>query len=295
MNGVDSMSTTSATEKWGKLTRRDITFLDALGIEMVLTAQALGADTRVTQNNHVILRSPDGSDTLAISRNLASYNRGAQNARAQFKRVFGMTLEQAQARLKAEVRQERRRQSKNAAPAPQPVAEPELFHCPAKDCASKFTEYVTLERHVDDQHYRCTAEGCHYVARTAQGLTPHRRIVHEGWKPRKGTGKTNKADTSVEEVPVATQQVEKEAMETTAPEQAEESLDHLEELMKREDYLVIKRPQTLEDFQEALRRMLPPTGPSLREQELEDELAKVMTELEDLQAKVALLKETLGL
>lgn len=318
----------TATDKWGKLSRRDLTFLDKEATEMTMLAMAMGAEGRVSSSGHVIIRAK-GGETMSISRNLTSHNRAAQNARAQFKRIIGVTVEEA----KAKVIEAQRRAARKAVAVEQEKAATAMaeakptLECPAKDCIETFSTPSARHGHITMMHGVCDYPGCvivtetyqgPHVANSKQGMVSHRRIAHEGWRPRKGTGKTTTDDsgkrikvspgltiepemveekpepvpeTKVETKPEPVPQVKAEP----EPEEEETGLDELETLMKREDIIVLKKPTSADEILAAIAKILPPSGPSEREQELERELSEVKRQFDDLKAVVEMLNETMSL
>lgn len=183
----------SARATWGHLGNGDLRAFDDLGKELIRLAMERGGEGRVSSKGHVILRSPSGA-TMAVARNLKSGNRGAQNARSQFVKVFGPLDESPEW---AQV------------PAPEKEPEPELvpvgsgeptLTCPVSTCDAVFVTEGARYSHCEKVHHKCAQPGCGFVGKSAQSIRAHVRIVHEGFRPAKGTSKVRKVTDTLDQI-----------------------------------------------------------------------------------------------
>lgn len=170
----------SKLDTWRKLTRDDLRgWLDDDQTKLVLYAMEAGGVGRVSRNGHIILRN-DRGQTMSVGRN--GHKRTKQNTAAELVRLFGAPVEKAQAR--AEARAARPRSQGSLALAPEPDADETLMPCPAHKCEATFVTEGARYAHIAAKHpYKCPVEGCGFACDTPQGISMHRRIVHEGWRP----------------------------------------------------------------------------------------------------------------
>lgn len=157
--------------------------------------------------------------------------------------------------------------------APRPAA---WVACPAKGCALAFPTEGARYSHVEREHVKCTEPGCDAVSINERGSVTHRRLAHEGWKPRQGTGRKEAS------VPEATGDAVTDAAPapgTPTPPQDRE-------------------PQVTDAARlQGIRNLL---GPDPRIGELETEVAKLRRQLadqrqraNDAEARLALMREAL--
>lgn len=172
------------------LTRQELKGFDRTARDIILKAMERGGTGRVSSRGHAILRAPNGQ-TMAVSRVLRRDNRGMQNTLAEYRRNFCADLDTAEACASETV----------LTPPPPPVVESEAptapepvpdvkepvvpkrntIECPAHGCDEKFATPEDAVAHANEAHYACRA--CAFWSTAPQGLSSHRRIVHEGARP----------------------------------------------------------------------------------------------------------------
>lgn len=170
---VRAVSTTTRRDSsmstgWKTLTRRDLTTFDTFATDAVLTAMQLGGVGRIGSRGHATIRGRNGS-TMSVSRDTSAPNCQG-NVMADLRRTFP--------------------ELRNNAPNTKDISVSTMVVCPAKGCDQTFPTLGAANKHVHDEHYICTWEGCSlgpdggpFVGRTKQSTAGHINIRHRGNKP----------------------------------------------------------------------------------------------------------------
>ena len=256
---------------WHRLTRNDLRGFNEDAIRIILAAMEAGGTARVSRSNHCIIRGPQGG-TMSVGMQITKANRGLQNGHAEFKRVFGKdvaAVEEETAKTQLEERLAQTAEDLATTPSfnePRPTLE-----CPVKTCDAVFVTEGARYDHCQKQHYPCREPGCPHVSPNPGAETAHYRIVHLGQHPRRGTGKKQK----------------EAAAKAAAPKPPEETVRVVTKVVKEGEVL------------KQIRHLI---GPDPRVAELEAEVERLTTELNEarerageLDAKLRLLKEALEL
>lgn len=166
---------------WRVLTRQDLKAFDDDQTKAVLYAMDNGGIGRISAKGHAIIRNTTGQ-TMSVSRNGAA--RTKQNTAADLCRLFGAPVDDVPARQP--------RALHAAPPQPETASTDEAtLACPANGCEATFVTEGARYSHVERNHpHRCDRPGCGFATDSSRGLVTHRRIVHEGWAPRRGVKDT---------------------------------------------------------------------------------------------------------
>lgn len=254
---------------WRAYARNELRDFDDRAKEIIMSAQELGALCRLSSKGHMIVRAKNGM-TISVSRNLKRGNRASKNAAAQFKRTFG---------------------SEEPAPAEKQKKDEQVDYdnekvivCPAKGCGHTFSgphAEKARDHHIDSEHYRCTEPGCDHVVAKRQGIGGHIGVAHRGNQPWKLAqealkGKPRPPRKQAEPEPVKLTPVE--PMEPRASGAVVESVDIPP---THRDAHVVKQIRDL-------------LGADPRVAELEKENEELRAKIDELEARLALVKEAFG-
>lgn len=273
------MSTGHGTS-WGTLTREDLRDFDGYSTKAVLTAVERGAVGRRSSRGHIILRSPDGR-TMSVSR---SSNKSKHVVRQQLDRLFPEPPpppKEEPVTIPANMRP-----ANSATNPPRPGV---WLACPVKGCGRTFPTEGGRYSHIDKEHERCKEEGCDAVSMNRIGAATHHRLAHEGWKPRKGTGKAAAQEAPAHQegaVPDLPTEATGDAVTASAPD-ADPPTPPQEHKPQQGDAATLQ----------SIRKLL---GPDPRVANLETELAATRRQLaearqraSDAEARLALMREAL--
>jgi hypothetical protein len=279
---------------FGKLDRSDLRGFDDRAQKVILDAMDRGGVGRISTKGHCIIRSPKGS-TMSVSRNTASGNRGFQNMVANYRQLFGdlepMTQTNGSLALVPDIEEH-----------PLVPTTRELVKCPLDTCDAEFATEGARYSHVQKEHFPCAEPGCPKVFDKKNKASGHFNVVHRGAEVRgrtpaeckvpgcgwKGTAAGlpghkkvhNKAPAQPARKPVKKAAAKKAAVKKAAP-------------VKKEVSPVVAAAEA-EDAAVTLAAIRSMLGVDPRVKELEAELAAMRKHAEDLEAKLALLKEALN-
>ena len=264
---------------WKTLTRSDLKAFDEDMTKFILYAMDNGGTGRVSNNGHAIIRNNSGQ-TMSVSRSSSGGSR-MQNVARDITRLFGAP---------GTVEQPRTAGTSALAAVPDEKSAPsEIIRCIAKGCAETFVTEGGRYAHVEQSHFRCREDGCNAAFTTPQGVAGHRRIVHEGHKPRKGRGPKQMAAAKTTEPPLPVQPETPPAPESAKPE-PEPAPDVVHDEAVHYDAM-----QVLERVREAL-------GDDPRVATLQERVAQqqrtidgLIRERDDLKAQLGIIREALSL
>ena len=172
------------SERWRRLTRRDLMNFDDVSTDAVLTAMDRGGVGRISSKGHAILRAPGGA-TMSVSPNS---NKSKQVTAIRVRKLFPETNDKPQAAPQPPPAPNNTNQAEATMPKPD-----KSIACTNPTCDETFATEGALYAHVNSKHVVCPAPGCLYSRDSNRGVVPHHRIVHLGLAPRrlaKGSGKT---------------------------------------------------------------------------------------------------------
>lgn len=284
--------------EWRPLTRRDLRGFDDGACDLILKAIGYGAVGRISQKGHALLRGPDGQ-TMSVSRNTGMGNRGRQNAEADFVRIFGAYEQEEKQAVGQNLTLVRKEQTvANTHPLVPPEEHP-MLTCPAKDCEAEFVTEGARYTHIQKQHFPCREPGCDRVFTKKSAEQGHFNLSHGVVKRNRATvvkcpepgcdyegtpgglgGHTNqvhrkgqapKGRKSQAKAPTTNRVPQKSASSDSAP------------------TVQVKAP----DAETLLARVREALGVDPRVAELEAQLSEARRRADDLEAKLALLKEAL--
>lgn len=269
----------SGNNGYRRLGKPDLRGFNQPAQDTILAAMEAGGVARVSNKGHCIIRAPKGG-TMSVSRDPSRNNRGIQNQEAAFKRIFGMTVGEVQ--VQAAAREAAEPAAKAPLPEPTPL-EPTLA-CRANGCEAVFvTEGARYSHEHGEGHYPCQQPGCEFVSRHAPATNNHHASIHLGLK--RG-GRPKKAVVSSAGPVVSSAQVEAKAPRVTAKPAGRPA-----EVPSAAQYAV----QQLSRIRDVL-------GPDPRVKELQrrldesaESLSKARARIDELEAKIKLMKEALEL
>lgn len=154
---------------WKRLFRTDLKTFDDRATELVLAAMDRGAMGRISSKGHAILRGPDGQ-TMSVSRNTGSGNRGRQNMEAEFVRIFGPLEVRALPRAVGD--------SVSIEHPLVPTRETVMIACPLDSCDAEFVTEGARYTHVQREHFPCKEPGCQRVFDNATKASGHFNVTH---------------------------------------------------------------------------------------------------------------------
>lgn len=162
---------------YGRLSRVDLKGFDRRAQNIVLMAMERGAEGRISNKGHAILRSPNG-ETMSVSKNTGQGNRGLQNMEADFRRCF------ADLPLVNETDGGLALVPNPVPPQRVPDRDPDL-ECPLESCEAVFVTEGARYSHVHKEHHPCKQPGCFRVFDAANKASGHFNVTHRREELRK--------------------------------------------------------------------------------------------------------------
>lgn len=163
---------------WYKLTRSDLATFDDIATNVILYAMERGGSGRISRKGHAILRGPNGG-TMSVPRD---GNRSQQVLEGTVRKMFDSEPNESPTPVGGPTPEQR-----IAAIQDRIIPNPQL-HCLEPSCEAVFVTEGARYSHIHERHNVCPFPGCSFTRDWKPAVVSHHRIVHEGFRPRKGTG-----------------------------------------------------------------------------------------------------------
>lgn len=178
------------SERWRKLTRRDLATFDDSATAAVLAAMDRGGVGRISSKGHAILRSPNGR-TMSVTPNS---NRSKQVVEINLRKLFPVTDEAENGPgTTTEAKAAPVNNNNTQSEATTATTTEAKIPCTNKACGLTFVTQGALYSHVNKDHVVCDEPGCLLSWDTRRQMVSHRNIVHRGLAPRRLAKQKGKA------------------------------------------------------------------------------------------------------
>lgn len=174
------------SERWHRLTRRDLTSFDDHATSTVLAAMERGGVGRISTKGHAILRNPKTGETMGVA---PSSNKSKQVIAIRLRKLFpesDTTPDESASTRTIPAPREPINNNTHAQVSAQDQAEATepTLSCTNKRCDAVFVTEGARYSHVNSKHVVCAKPGCLASFDDNRARVAHEGIVHEGRKPR---------------------------------------------------------------------------------------------------------------